>query len=432
MSSQLSSAVIPSSCVIIEQSPALSGEINLVGAKNAVLAIMASLILTHGKSRLTNVPASDDVLHMADLLRTLGADVTFKASDQIVEVDTSLMSGYTVNPESMKKMRASILVMGPLLARFGRAHVALPGGCVLGARPIDFHLKGFARMGALIEPTGEFIKASATPLSSARIVLEYPSVGATENILMSAVLTPGITRIINAALEPEVFDLISVLTKMGARIRVNPPATLEVEGVQSLNPIEHAIMPDRLEAGSLLIAVAITGGTVTIPQAPAYALDIFLEKLADMGHTVSPGPQGVGVTLKSTQAPRAVSLKTMPYPGFPTDLQAPMMTAQCLASGTSIIHETVYENRLLHARELQKMGAQIDLEGQTAIIKGVDMLYGTSVIATDIRASAALLSAGLAAQGQTVMAGVHHLTRGYQGFDQKLIKLGARLRIQLP
>ncbi len=417
--------------VIIEQSPALQGAVEVVGAKNAVLVIMASLILAAGKSRLSNVPASTDVGHMQELLSSLGASITFDANTGVMEVDTSNLRSVRVSHESMKKMRASILVMGPLLARFGLAEVALPGGCVLGARPIDFHLKGFIAMGADIETHGEFVNARACGLRSKRIILEYPSVGGTENILMAATLSQGITHIVNAALEPEVIDLIAVLKKMGALIEIVPPATIEIEGVRHLRPLEnHVIMADRLEAGSLLVAAAMTGGTIEVRHAPAFAMEVFLDKLAEMGHRIEVGHDGVGVSLVATKNPRCVSLKTMPYPGFPTDLQAPMMAAQCLASGVSVIHETVYENRLVHVRELQKMGAHISLDGNVATIKGSDALYGSHVIAPDIRASAALVAAGLVAQGQTIMTGVHHLRRGYQDFDRKLSQLGARIQIR--
>ncbi len=414
-------------CIVIDQSPALRGSVDVAGAKNAVLVIMASLILTSGKSRLFNVPWSADVEHMALLLRTLGADVEFNRVNQSLEIDTAHLNRYTINPESMRKMRASILLMGPLLARFGLAEVAIPGGCVIGQRPIDFHLKSFVRMGVELELQGEFIKATASQLKATRIVLEYPSVGCTENVLMAAALTPGLTTVVNAALEPEVLDLIAALQKMGASIEIKAPATIEVEGMDELRPIEHTIMPDRLEAGSLLVAAAMTGGTVTVRHVSALTLEVFLEKLSEMGHTISMGPAGKDITLKATDSPKAVSFRTMPYPGFPTDLQAPMLAAQCVAEGVSYIQETVYENRLLHTRELQKMGAHITLDGQTATIKGVEMLYGSRVIATDIRASAALIVAGLRAEGQTIMTGIHHLKRGYQDIERKLSYLGARL-----
>lgn len=411
--------------IVVEKSRALQGTVQLCGAKNAVLVIMASLILIRGKSTITNVPASDDVSQMIILLQSLGAKIFFCKDEQLLEIDTTDIDKWTVVPEIMKKMRASILVMGPLLARFGKAEVALPGGCVIGTRPIDFHLKGFAAMGVTIEMSDEFLRAYAQRLQAQRIVLEYPSIGATENIMMAAVLTQGVTTIVNAALEPEVLDLVTVLRKMGARITIEAPATLVIEGVQELHPVEHELVVDRLEAGALLLAAAMTGGTISIPQAPAYILDVFLFKLREMGHEIIIGPNGLGVQLIATQEPRAVSFKTAPYPGFPTDLQAPMMAAQCKAQGSCIIEETVFENRLVHVRELQKMGAQITVEYNRAIIKGVDELYGTSVIASDIRASCALVLAGLQAKGTTIISGIHHFTRGYDGMDSKLRALGA-------
>jgi len=416
--------------VHIEQSGPLSGELPLVGAKNAVLVIMASLILTSGKSILHNVPCSHDVYQMIELLRILGAEVAFDEQAQTLYVNTATITQYTVPLEIMKKLRATILVMGPLVARFTQANVAVPGGCVLGARPIDFHLRALAQMGAEIIMQGDFITVHGKTLRAKTLILEYPSVGATENILMTAALTPGTTRIVNAALEPEVFDLINVLTKMGAHIRILPPATIEITGVQSLQAIDYEIMPDRLEAGTLLLAAAVTGGEIILPTAPAYTLEVFLEKLSEMGHSITVGANGVGIAFKATQSPRSVSFKTMPYPGFPTDLQAPMMVLQCLASGVSMIHETVFENRLVHVRELQKMGAQITVDGNhVATIKGVDELYGASVIAPDIRAAAGLVIAGLAAVGKTRMTGVHHLRRGYQGLDKKLMQLGGKIAI---
>ena len=415
--------------VVIEKSPALKGSLDLVGAKNAVLVIMASTILNSGKNVLRNVPFSEDVHHMIRLLTSLGAHIVADEKNNTLIVETKSLSGYRVGLDIMKKMRASILVMGPLLARFLKAEVALPGGCVLGARPIDYHLKAFARMGAKIESAGEYLTAQGAQLKEATHILEYPSVGATENILMAAVLTQGTTRIVNAALEPEVLDLIDVLNKMGAQINILPPATIVIEGVKDLKPVEHEIIPDRLEAGSLLLAAAITGGELLLPQAPAWAMDVFLLKLEEMGHHVIRGEQGRGISLKATSRPHAVSFKTMPYPGFPTDLQAPTMAALCLAMGTSEIHETVFENRLVHVRELQKMGAQIALDGQVATIIGVDELYGASVVASDIRAAYALVMAGLVAEGQTKMVGVHHLKRGYQGIVEKLQKIGAKVAI---
>jgi UDP-N-acetylglucosamine 1-carboxyvinyltransferase len=421
---------VPNIHIVVEQSLGLQGEVSLVGAKNAVLVIMASLILTDGKSVLTNVPDSADVQQMISLLEDLGAEVSFYPDKNLLIVNTATINSYKVKPEIMKKMRASVLVMGPLLARFSRAQVALPGGCLIGERPIDFHLKNFEKMGVGMEIDGEFLTAHTPALQATTLVLEYPSVGATENLLMAATLTKGTTRILNAALEPEVLDLVAILQKMGAHINLLPPATIEIQGVSSLRAVEHEIMFDRLEAGSLLLAAAITGGEISLPQADATVLDVFLYKLQEMGHSVERGVNGRGIRLKATTAPRAVSFRTAPYPGFPTDLQAPMMAAQCIAQGTSIIHETVFENRFLHVRELEKMGAQIKVDGDRVRISGVEELYGTHVIASDIRASCGLILAGLAAKGKTYMTGVHHWKRGYQALDKKLAKLGAKISLE--
>lgn len=411
----------------IEHSPNLYGEATLAGAKNAVLVIMASTILTEGKSILSNVPYSDDVIHMMQLLKELGADVNFDKESHQVEIDTASLKRFQVKKEVMKKMRASILVMGPLLARFGKADIALPGGCVIGARPINYHLLNLRKLGATITIEGEYLFAHAPKLYPKRLVLEYPSVGATENCLMAALSARGTTMIINASLEPEVLDLISVLKKMGAQIAIEPPATLVIEGGAKLSPISHAVMSDRLEAGSLLLAAAITGGKIYLPQAYAHYLDVFLMKLDEMGHHVEVGKDGMGIGLKAAHSPKAVSFKTAPYPGFPTDLQAPMMVAQCLASGRSVISEAVFENRLLHVHELQKMGAQIKIDGNCAMVTGVDDLCGVPVIATDIRGGCALLLAGLAAKGITTISNIQHLTRGYESIQGKLRALGASI-----
>ncbi len=427
--SPMQSVLHDDATIVINQSLELKGQATLSGAKNAVLVIIASLILTEGKSALYNVPNSDDVLQMISLMRELGAHIQFDSTQNKLEVETSFISNYKVSPSLMKKMRASVLVMGPLLARFARAEIALPGGCLLGARPIDYHIKNFEKMGVIFTIDGEFLSGITDRLKPARIVLDYPSVGATENLLMAAVLTPGTTHIINAALEPEVLDLISILTKMGALISIDAPATIIIQGVQKLRAIEHHIIFDRLEAGALLLATAITGGSIYLPQARADQLDVFLLKLHEMGHHIETD-SGQGIRLRATKTPRAVSFTTAPYPGFPTDLQAPMMAAQCLANGKSEIHETVFENRLLHVRELQKMGAQITVKGDRALVTGVDTLYGTSVIATDIRASCALVLAGLAARGTTVMTGINHWKRGYEALEKKLAQLGASITVQ--
>lgn len=416
----------------IERSGALSGKVEVAGAKNAVLVIIASLLLPRGKSVLTNVPCSDDVGQMMQLLTALGAEVSFDKETHTLTADTSMVCRSAVSADLMKKMRASVLVMGPLLALMRRAEIALPGGCVIGSRPIDLHLKNFKKMGAVITMDGESLTASAQTLHATTLVLDYPSVGATENILMAAVLTPGITRLVNAALEPEVMDLVAILKKMGASITIEAPATIVVEGVTELQAVHHEIMPDRLEAGSLLLAAAITGGDVNVVNAHAYDMDVFLLKLEEMGHTVIVGEGGRGIRLIATQNPKAVSFKTSPYPGFPTDLQAPTMAALCLAEGVSVVEELVFENRLVHVRELQKMGAQISVDGNKATITGVDALFGANVIASDIRASCALVLAGLVAKGVTHMSGIHHWKRGYDALEVKLRALGGHVEYVEP
>lgn len=417
------------SYLCIEQSLGLEGEVSLTGAKNAVLVIMTSLILTHGKSILRNVPALDDVYVMIQLLKNLGADVFFDKDENYLEVDTTHMSGYTIDAEITNRMRASILAMGPLLARFGKVEIGFPGGCVLGERPIDFHVKNLEKMGVTVIDNHNAITAHVAKLKNRNLLLDYPSVGATENLVMAAVLTDGVTKIINAALEPEIFDFIEALRKMGASIEIEVPATIKVTGVKSLNPIDHHVIFDRLEAGSLLLAGAITGGYISLPQAPAHSMGLFLTKLQDMGHTILIGKNGQGVKIKATKRPIGVPIRTACYPSFPTDLQAPMMTHLCLARGTSKVHETVFENRLVHVRELIKMGAIIDIEHGVATVRGVEELYGTQVIATDIRASCALVLAGLAAKGSTIVTGVHHWKRGYQSLEKKLQQIGANIEL---
>ena len=407
----------------------LCGEVELVGAKNAVLVTIISLLLTSGRSILHNVPASADVHEMIELLRHLGAVIFFDTEKHQLTVDTTLVHSWTASNMMMQKTRASFLIMGPLLARFGKAHIGFPGGDAIGKRPLDYHLKNFKKMGTIIHTEGDFLCAEVDTLAAARLVLEYPSVGATENIIMAATRAKGTTHIINAACEPEVLDLIACLQKMGARITVEASATIIVEGVDVLNPVEHTVMYDRLEAGSLLMAAAITGGELYLPHAVRDHLDVVLLKLEEMGHTITVGPDGVGVHLKATQTPHAVSFKTGPFPGFPTDLQAPMMALQCVATGTSVIEETVFENRFHHAHELVKMGALIAVDHNKATITGVEKLYGTQVVASDIRASMALVIAGLVASGTTTVLGVNHWKRGYEQMEKKLQRLGAAISL---
>ncbi len=418
-------------CIVIESVGPLHGQASLVGAKNAVLVTMAATLLTEGVSTLTNVPVSADVTYMIALLESMGAHVAFDVIRRTLTIDTTTVNRFEVSPDLMKKMRASILVMGPLLARFGRARVVLPGGCTIGARPIDFHIKNFKKIGVQFTQIDDLLHAQTTGLQATRIALEYPSVGATENILLAATLCQGVTTIVNAAIEPEVFDLVTVLRAMGANIAIQAPATIVITGVSSLRPFTHDVMVDRLEVGALLLAGAISGGSVEVVNARAEDMDVFLMKLQEMGHRIDIGVNGIGVRVTATPLPEAVSFKTSPYPGFPTDLQAPMMAAQCIANGICEISETVFENRFLHVRELQKMGAQIKYVcGDKVQIKGVTALYGMPVIASDIRASCALVLAGLVAKGKTVMTGMNHWRRGYDKLEDKFTALGARVSIE--
>lgn len=442
--------------LVVHQSLNLKGTASIVGAKNAVLPIMASLILTQGESVIGNVPDSSDVLQMIKLLESLGASVFFDRDNHLLKIDTTNLNSFNVCPDAMSKMRASILVMGPLLARLGVAKVALPGGCLIGARPIDLHVKNFEKLGVVVTNEEEFLKVELNKKSPSltfnvssegsktlntstlnvssdfdyKIVFEYPSVGATENLLMFSVLRKGVTILINASFEPEVLDLIDVLRKMGAMIEIKVPSTLKITGVMKLYSVKHSVIPDRLEVGAILLAAAITGGEVDLPDAIPGHLDLFLDKLREMGHEIVEGELR-GIKLKATKNPKAISFKTGPYPGFPTDLQAPMMAALCLAEGTSVVEETVFENRFMHVKELSKMGAQVSVEGSKAVIRGVDELYGTDVISTDIRAACSLILAGLAANGVTKVTGLQHLKRGYEKLDDKLSSIGARLELVL-
>jgi len=412
---------------LIEQSGPLEGSVEVDGAKNAVLVIMASLLLTRGISYLYDVPASSDVYHMCHLLEQLGARTWFYTQAQTLVVDTEHVCSTSISADIMQKMRASILVMGPLLARMGRAEVAMPGGCVIGARPVDMHMQAFEKLGVEITTQREHIQAVALNPQARRIVLDYPSVGATENTLMYAVAVPGTTYVINAALEPEVLNHIAALQQMGARITIQAPATITIEGGASLSPIQHTIIPDRIEAGTLLLAAAATGGSITIPNAPAHSMDAFLEKLRHVGHVVEVGSDGVGVVLSSGYKLQPVSIRTTPYPGFPTDLQAPMMAMLACVPGKSTVWETVYENRMLHVQELAKFGAQIQAERMHAHIYGVSYMHGASVVAPDIRGGAALVIAGLMASGVTTIGGIHHMQRGHGDLWRKLRHLGAHI-----
>jgi len=417
--------------ILVQQSGPLEGSVKISGAKNAVLVIMSSLLLTRGKSILRNVPAIADVYEMIEILKSLGVTIQFDAQNNILEVDTTQLNPGNLNQEAVRKFRASLLIFGPLLTQFKEAKVAMPGGDAIGARPLDYHIKNFKKLGADAWQDENFLHGKADKLHASRLVLDYPSVGATENLLMALTLVEGESWIVNAALEPEVLDLITVLQKMGADVEVCPPAMIRIRGVQNLKPVDHTIICDRLEAGSLLIAGAITKGDIYIPNANTLEMELFLMKLAEMGHEIQIGKDGLGVRLTASQNSKAVSFKTGPYPGFPTDLQALMMAAQAVAQGTCNIVETVFENRFLHVPEMNKMGTKISAAGHYAQLEGGFELVGADVIATDIRAACALALLGLAAHGTTrVEKGVHHWKRGYETLDSKLRTLGANIVLQ--
>lgn len=413
--------------ILVKKSVPLTGEVLVSGAKNAALPIMASLVLTSGISILKNVPHLTDIESMVCLLEELGAVVYADYKTGTLKIDTTQVNRWQVSENVMQKTRASIVILGPLLARFNCADIAFPGGDAIGARPIDYHLKNFKKMGADVSKTLNLISLKAEKLKAQRFVLDYPSVGATQNILMAAVLVPGISYIVNAAFEPEVMDLINVLRKMGAQISLEYPATFKIIGVEKLYPVEYEIMTDRLEAGALLIAAAITGGDITLPNACAQDMELFLMKLEEMGHEVII-EQPVGIRLIASKNPQAVSFKTAPYPGIATDLQPLIMIAQATAKGKCEAIETVFENRFLHVPYLQLMGAQMQVQGShKALVTGVLQLQGAVVVATDIRASCALVLAGLIAEGSTMVYGVSHWRRGYESLDQKLRFLGAEI-----
>ena len=417
------------SYIKIEKSLPLEGTVHLSGAKNASLVIIASLLLTKGISVLKNIPASHDILQMIKLIEQLGAHVTFDIDNNILTVDTTHAEGHSIPSEITATFRASVLLLGPLLARHKKASFGFPGGCRLGARPIDYHIKNLEKMGVIFTYHDNHIEAHAEKIHPQKLLLEYQSMGATKNLIMVASLTPGITKIYNAAFEPEVFDFIDVLRKMGAQILFEAPSTIVIHGVQTLHPVEHFVMFDRLEAGTLLLAGAITGGYINLPQAPAHAMELFLIKLQEMGHNIIIGHNEQGVIIKGTKRPRAVSIKTAPHPCFPTDLQAPIMSALTLCNGTSKVQETVFESRYAHVDELIKLGAHITLNHGVAIIQGVPQLQGTIVNSPDIRGASSLVLAGLIAQGTTIVKNIHHWKRGYESLELKLQMLGASIKI---
>jgi UDP-N-acetylglucosamine 1-carboxyvinyltransferase len=405
---------------------ALSGEVRISGAKNAALPILTASLLAEGPVILENVPHLNDVTTTVKLLRRIGVEVTFHDGVRL-EVDSSGVSHFEAPYELVKTMRASVLVLGPLLSRYGRADVSLPGGCAIGARPVNLHVTGLRAMGAEISIDNGYIRARADRLRGARLVLDSITVTGTENLMMAAVLAKGESVIENAAREPEVVDLADALKKMGALIEGAGTDTIRVQGVDALQGVSHSVLPDRIESGTYLVAGAITGGRVRINHTRPDHLDAVLKKLVEAGAVIEAGKDWVQLDMGG-QRPRAVDVRTAPYPGFPTDMQAQFCALNSIARGTGTIRETIFENRFQHAPELQRMGADLVVKGNTAISRGVKRLEGAPVMATDLRASASLVLAGLAAAGATVVDRIYHVDRGYECIEEKLSQLGAEIR----
>ncbi|TCN90575.1 UDP-N-acetylglucosamine 1-carboxyvinyltransferase [Shewanella fodinae] len=411
----------------IQASGPLAGNVVISGSKNAALPILMAGVLTDEPVILSNVPNLRDVTTSCKLLRCLGAEVLEQANG-VVHINAKNINEFCAPYDLVKTMRASILVLGPLLARYGTADVSLPGGCAIGARPVNLHLHGLELMGAHIEVKEGYVKARIDGrLKGAHIFMDMVSVGATENLLMAAALADGETIIENAAREPEVVDLAKCLIAMGARIEGAGTATIRIQGVEKLHGCHYRVMPDRIETGSFLVAAAVTRGRIRCLDADPASLDAVLVKLQEAGAEITVGCDWIELNMKG-QRPRAVSLKTMPYPGFPTDMQAQFCVLNALAQGTSTITETIFENRFMHVPELNRMGASMELEGNTCIIHGRESLNGAQVMATDLRASASLVIAGLVAEGTTVVDRIYHLDRGYEHIEDKFSGLGGKVQ----
>lgn len=412
--------------LVIEGGRPLNGEIRASGSKNASLPILAATLLADEPVAVGNVPHLQDVTTTVELLGNLGARVTL-GDRMSLEVDTRELSSCCAPYELVKTMRASILVLGPLLARHGEAEVSLPGGCAIGTRPVDLHLAGLRAMGAEITVEGGYIRARARRLRGARIVLDTVTVTGTENLLMAAVLAEGETVLENAAREPEVVDLARFLQRLGAKIEGAGTAMIRVQGVPRLHGGEYSVTPDRIEIGTYLVAAALTRGRVRVRQVDPQSLDAVLQKLGDAGAEIEVDADSVAVDMKGRR-PRAVDIRTAPFPGFPTDMQAQFMAMNALAEGAGTVVETVFENRYMHVQELQRMGARIKVQGNVALVEGVEALSGTTVMATDLRASASLVLAGLMGAGQTQVDRIYHIDRGYECIEEKLRQLGATIR----
>lgn len=404
----------------------LRGEIRISGAKNAALPVLVASLLAQGPVRISNIPHLQDVTTTMELLGRMGVHLVVDEK-MTIEADSSEVTEPRAPYELVKTMRASILVLGPLLARFGEAEVSMPGGCAIGSRPVNLHIKGLQAMGADIALEDGYIKARAKRLKGARIFMDVVSVTGTENLLMAATLADGVTVIENAAREPEVVDLAQCLTRMGAKIEGAGTSELRIEGVKQLAGGSHDVIPDRIETGTFLVAAAITAGKIRLRHACPALLEAVLDKLREAGAHIETGPDWVALDMKQ-QRPRAVNVRTAPFPAFPTDMQAQFVVLNAVAEGAGTVTETVFENRFMHVQELQRMGANIELEGNTAIVRGVERLHGAPVMATDLRASASLVLAGLVADAHTTIDRIYHIDRGYECIEEKLAQLGASIR----
>ena len=411
--------------IIVRKSNPLVGKVKIDGAKNAVLPIIAATLLAEGKSVLKGVPDLKDVHVISDLLRHLGAEVEYK--DGNLTVDASNINTCEAPYELVRKMRASFLVMGPLLARFNKTKISMPGGCAIGTRPIDLHLKGFKALGANVIIDHGFVEANTEKLVGSKLYLDFPSVGATENIMLAASLAEGTTIIENAAEEPEIVDLANFLNEMGADVKGAGTNTIKIKGVKSLKGAEHNVIPDRIEAATYMVAAAMTKGDITIENVIMEHLKPVTAKLIEAGCEVIEMENAVRVT--GPEVLKSVDIKTLPHPGFPTDVQAQFMAMDVVANGTGVVIETVFENRFMHVAEFNRMGANIKIEGRSAIVTGVDKLYGSKVKATDLRAGAALILCGLIAEGETEIGDIYHIQRGYVDIDKKITALGGNIEI---
>jgi UDP-N-acetylglucosamine 1-carboxyvinyltransferase len=412
--------------LIISGGPALTGEIRISGAKNAALPILAGTLLADGPVTIGNVPHLHDITTTMELLGRMGVQLTIDERMR-VEVDPRTIREFHAPYELVKTMRASILVLGPLLTHYGSAVVSLPGGCAIGSRPVNLHIKGLEQLGAQIVVEGGYIRAHCKRLKGARLVMDMVTVTGTENLMMAAALAEGTTQIENAAREPEVLDLANFLNSMGAKISGAGTDTITIEGVQSLSGTRYEVMPDRIETGTYLVAGAITGGHVKLKDTRPQIMDAVLQKLTEAGADITVGDDWIDLDMHG-QRPKAVDLRTAPYPAFPTDMQAQFAALNAVADGVGTITETVFENRFMHVQEMQRMGADIRLEGNTAISRGIKRLTGAPVMATDLRASAGLVLAGLVADGDTVVDRIYHIDRGYERIEEKLSQLGAKIR----